>query len=137
LAYHFRTKHRSAFTEIRATKKGGTTDDKQLHQTSLTMASVPKHKLDKIYTATLEWLIGDLLPFSTLDSDLFRAMVKAYIPNIDPPCSTMIRALLVEHHLKLMEQLGDLSDQTLIYGAITVGSWTSRPNKSYLGITLH
>lgn len=101
------------------------------------MASVPKQKRDKIYIATLEWLIGDLLPFSTLDSDLFRAMVKAYIPNIDPPCSATIRALLVDHRLKLTEQLRDLLDRTLIYGAITVDSWTSRSNKSYLGITPH
>ena|SRR5690349_15935070 len=101
------------------------------------MASVPKQKRDKIYTATLEWLIGELLPFSTLDSDLFAAMVRAYVPNIDPPCSARIRALLLDHRFKLTEQLRDLLERTLIYGAITVDSWTSRSNKSYLGITLH
>lgn len=64
-------------------------------------------------------------------------MIKAYISNIDPPCSATIRALLADHRLKLMEQLKDLLDRTLIYGATTVDSWTSRSNKSYLGITLH
>lgn len=108
-----------------------------LHQTTLTMAPVPKPKRDKIYTATLEWLIGDLLPFSTLDLNLFKAMVKSYISNLDPPCSATIRALLLDHRIKLMEQLKDLLDWTLVYGAITVDGWTSRSNKSYLGITLH
>jgi hypothetical protein len=63
LAYHIRNKHRSIYAEVNSTKNGATTNGMQLHQISLTMASVPKHKRDKIYTATLEWLIGDLLPF--------------------------------------------------------------------------
>lgn len=108
-----------------------------LHQTVLTMAPVSKLQRDKIYTATLEWLIGDLLPFSTLDSDLFQDMVKSYISNIDPPCSATIRALLLDHRIKLTERLKDLLDRTLVYGAITVDGWTSQSNRSYLGITLH
>ncbi|KAF9281198.1 hypothetical protein BGZ88_011755 [Linnemannia elongata] len=99
------------------------------------MVFVPKQKRDKIYTAILEWLIGELIPFSNLDSDLFGAMVKAYIPNIDPLCSPAIRALLLDHRVKLREQLKDLLNRTLIYGAIAVDSWTSRSNKSYLEIT--
>jgi hypothetical protein len=100
------------------------------------MAHVPKPKHDKIYTATLEWLIGDSLPFSTLDSDPFQNMVKECISNIDPPCSSTIRGLLVGHRNRLTERLKDLFDRTLVYGAITVDSWTSKSNKSYLGITL-
>ncbi|KAF9133522.1 hypothetical protein BGW39_009596 [Mortierella sp. 14UC] len=38
------------------------------------MALAPQAKRDKIVTATLEWLIGDLLPFSTLDSEYNKAM---------------------------------------------------------------
>lgn len=62
LSYHIRRKHRSVYMEYCSKKDGGKTDNKQLQQTTLTMASVPKQKRDKIYTATLEWLIGDLLP---------------------------------------------------------------------------
>ncbi|KAG0059289.1 hypothetical protein BGZ89_000528 [Linnemannia elongata] len=95
-------------------------DNKQLQQTTLTMVFVPKQKRDKIYKATLELLIGELMPFSNLDSDLFGAMVKAYIPNIDPLCSPTIRALLLDRRVKLTEQLKDLLNRTLMYGAITV-----------------
>ncbi|KAI8606003.1 hypothetical protein EDD21DRAFT_410577 [Dissophora ornata] len=48
------------------------------------MAPVPKVERDKILAATIEWVIGNLLLFSTLDSNLFKAMVREYAPNLAP-----------------------------------------------------
>ncbi|KAG0300570.1 hypothetical protein BGZ97_003164, partial [Linnemannia gamsii] len=100
------------------------------------MAPIPPAKRDKIATATLEWLIGDLLPFSGLDSEHFKAMVRAYIPNLAPPCSASIRSSLLKHRLGLMERLKELMERTLIHGAITIDGWSSG-SKSFYGITMH
>ncbi|KAF9920481.1 hypothetical protein FBU30_009695 [Linnemannia zychae] len=135
LTYHFKTQHRPLYKELIERKQNRITTT--LHQTVLTMASIPKIKRDKIYMATLEWLIGDLLPFTTLDSTLFRAMVNSYIFNIDPPYSATIRSLLFDNRIKLTARLQHLISRTLVYGAITVESWMSKSNRSYLGVSLH
>jgi hypothetical protein len=100
------------------------------------MVPVPQAKRDKIVTATLEWLIGDLLPFSTLDSEYSKAMVRAYITSLAPPCAATVRGSLLSHRLALMERLKDLMDRTLIHGAITIDGWSSG-SKSFYRITMH
>jgi hypothetical protein len=66
------------------------------------MAPVPKPKRDKIYTETLEWLIGDRLPFSTLDSNAFKVIAKSYISNLDPPCSS----IFIDQYLTAQKKKG-------------------------------
>ena len=136
LSYHFKAKHHEAYVEKR---KGvdRPAPAQSMIQTSLDMAPVPKAKCDKIQRALLEWLIADLLPFSTLDSVHFKAVVKSFIPNLAPPCAATIRASLLDHRITMTERLKDLMDRTLVSGAITVDGWSSRSHKSYLGITLH
>ncbi|KAI8600849.1 hypothetical protein EDD21DRAFT_430441 [Dissophora ornata] len=54
-------------------------------QATLDMSPVPAAKWSEVYMATLEWIIGDLLPFSTLDSELVQAMVRSYISMLSQP----------------------------------------------------
>lgn len=136
LSYHIKAKHHAEYIAM-AKKKSIEWPPISLIQTSLDMAPVSKAKRDKTLVATLDWLVGDLLPFSTLDSERFRAMIRTYTPNQDPPCAATAHASLLDYCIKLTERLKDLTDRTLLHGSITVDSWTSQSNKSYFGITLH
>ncbi|KAF9315464.1 hypothetical protein BG006_003744, partial [Podila minutissima] len=85
MSYHMKAKHCAAYVAL-VKIKGTDWPAASLVQTSLDVMPVSKARRDKTLVATLEWLIGDLLPFSTLDSECFRAMIKTYSPNQDPPC---------------------------------------------------
>ncbi|KAF8941415.1 hypothetical protein BGZ58_009498 [Dissophora ornata] len=71
------------------------------------MAPVPKVERDKILAATIEWVIGNLLLFSTLDSNLFKAMVREYAPNLAPHCA----AAVCDEDLRTLECVLDLAPQ--------------------------
>ncbi|KAI8596566.1 hypothetical protein EDD21DRAFT_419549 [Dissophora ornata] len=133
LTYHIKSKHRD-FYQQRSQGKG--VDRSSLTQTTLDMSLVPEAKQNKI-KAALEWVIGDLLPFSTLDSELFQAMARSNISNMKPPCGATVRDLLLDHRMTLVARLKGLMDRTLVHGAITVDGWSSRSNRTYLEITFH
>lgn len=103
LKYHFEHKHHAAYIEKNKKKDGPTQSTPTLVQTHLNMAPIPQAKCDKIVTVTLEWLIRDLLPFSTLDLEHYKAMVRAYIPNLAPPCAATVHSSLLNHQLALTE----------------------------------
>ncbi|KAI8604874.1 hypothetical protein EDD21DRAFT_411665 [Dissophora ornata] len=93
LTYYIKSKHRDLYKEPSKWKQVDMLSSSSLTQTALDMSSVPAAKRNKIYMVTLEWIIGDVFLFSTLDSELFQTMVQSYISSVKAPYGATVRAL--------------------------------------------
>lgn len=135
LKYHYQKDHRTIYADLQNARArlltGGVAP---LTQTSIrtSMSTVPSNQA--IITATLTWLIADMLPFSLMDSDHFRFLIRLYNPTLILPCAHTIRAALLDHRLMLKERLKTLMDQSYSCGSMTVDSWTSDAGKPFMSI---
>lgn len=92
---------------------------------------------DKIALASLKWIIKDMLPFSTVDSEAFKDVIRSINHHVKVPCGATLRNRLPTYASYLRAELKQLLEKTLKHGCLTLDGWTSAANKPFLGITLH
>lgn len=108
-----------------------------LVQTTLTGTSTTVQKKEAIIKAALTWVVTTYIPFSTFDSDSFRALVHLINPIISMPCAATVRDRLHNYRLGLQMRIEQLLSETFKVGSMTVDDWTSDSNRPFMGITLH
>jgi hypothetical protein len=129
LCKHFLACHPQALAKL---------EKKKTESTQPTIEDVTaESRRQAVVTSALQWIISDMLPFSTFNSVAFREFMATCNSGLKLPCSATVRSHLTKHRLRLTESLRGLMDKTLIYGSLTADGWSSGSNKPYLGITLH
>ncbi|KAG0039463.1 hypothetical protein BGZ83_002797 [Gryganskiella cystojenkinii] len=98
------------------------------------MSVVPSK--DAITSAALNWIISDMPPFSVLDSDDFKALVRLYQRKYTIPCARTVSEALPDHRLAVAHRLKKLLNASFVSGYMTIDNWTSDSGKPFMSLTL-
>lgn len=85
----------------------------------------------------VEYIAGDLLPFSTVESENFRKFVEMLNPRFQMPSRKYLSTKLIQNKAKTIQQrlIDNLKKVDNI--CLTIDIWTNRAMKGFLGITAH
>ena len=101
------------------------------------MKGLGREKSDQITRAVVKYIVKDLRPFSTIESQPFRDMLKAMNEKYRPPCRKTLADDLIPAWYEAVKQ--DLMTQLdrASFVAVTADHWTSIASDHYLTITVH
>ena len=109
----------------------------QLVTASFKKAPIPIHlKQEHQQMCVVRFLVEQLLPFSTVESDSFRKMLRAFSPSQASPMSNRrVKALLemLETHVR-QSHADEFKTETVSF---TMDHWTSAANQNCTGLTAH
>lgn len=103
--------------------------------TATTEKPLPAPKKAEVEDALLKFVVGKVLPLSTVESSFFKDFVHGLNPRYTPPNKRVIQKLLDKKKEEITLKIrADMKDQHL---AITHDGWTSLNTESYSTVTGH
>ncbi|XP_069108978.1 E3 SUMO-protein ligase ZBED1-like, partial [Argopecten irradians] len=98
---------------------------------------LPQSKTHRITVGIAKYIVDDMRPFNTVDSQTFRDMINECEPRYRFPCrGTFTENVILRMFDSVSSRIkGELLDSETT--AWTTDSWTSRATQSYVTITAH
>lgn len=98
---------------------------------------ISAHKKKSIDEQLLRMIVKGYHPFSFVQSEAFRKLIKQLNPNYElPPKKTLSNNLLSTFYNKTIEMV-KTNVQAASHVCITTDSWTSIANENYSIVTVH
>ena len=84
---------------------------------------------------TVKFICKSFLPFSTVDSEYFRSLIKCHNHTAKVMTKQRLKSIISELEFEMRDMMIDkLKDQSV---SITLDHWTSKGHDNYTGMTVH
>ena len=91
----------------------------------------------EVTSALIQFIGGDLLPFSTVESLYFKNFVEKLDSKFQIPSRKHLSSKLIDEKAQVIRTMLFESLKSADYICLTVDLWSNRAMKGFLGITAH
>ena len=99
--------------------------------------SFGKEKIKEWNLFAMKWLVANALPFTSVEPVEFREMIGFANKSIEVVSADTVKRYAIDTFNKCKNVLIEVLKDAFGRPSVTLDGWTSKNNKSFLGVTIH